>query len=150
MDAKAERLPERGREAIDKALVLAPKNSWALAALGAWNLEIVKRAGPVLADIVYGANRTEGLKSFRAALTGDPGNLLLHFHFALTILALDAEEFRPEAVAALTAADNDQRQDALTKFSRKRAIELNQVLRSGTPQEIEALVRKFQGYPPAS
>jgi tetratricopeptide (TPR) repeat protein len=148
MDAKAERLPERGREAIDKALELAPHNAWALAARGAWNLEIVHRAGPVLADVTYGAGRTEGLRYFHEALAADPGNLLLHFHFALAILALDTGEFRREAIAALEAGYKDRRADALTKFTRKRADTLMSLLKGGKSDEIEALVRKFQGYPP--
>jgi hypothetical protein len=150
MDAKAERLPERGREAIDKALELAPHNAWALAARGAWNLEIVQRAGPVLADVTYGAKRTEGLRYFHEALAADPGNLLLHFHYALTILALDADEFRTEAISAIEAGYKDPRADALTKFTRKRADTLNSLLKVGKSDEIEALVRHYQGYPPES
>lgn len=150
MDAKAERLPERGREAIDKALELSPANPWALAARGAWNLEIVTRGGPILADVTYGASRTDGLRYFREALAADPDNLMLHFHFALSILALDADEFRSEAVAALEAGHKDPRTDALTQFTRKRAGKLTELLKAGKTDAIETLVRKFQGYPPES
>jgi hypothetical protein len=148
MEAKAERLPERGREAIDHALKLTPKNPWALAARGAWNLEIVHRAGPVLADVTYGAERTEGLRFSRAALALDPSNLLLHYHYALTILALDVDDYRTEAAAALVAGYKDPRTDALTRFTRKRADTLKDLLANGSSEEIEALVHKFQGYPP--
>jgi tetratricopeptide (TPR) repeat protein len=150
MDARNERLPERGRKAIDRALELAPQNPWALAARGAWHLEIVHRAGPVLAGITYNAGHPEGLEWFRRALAADPSNLLLHFHYALTILALDAEEYRGEAAAALEAGYKDPRADALTRFTRKRTDELNKLLGTGKAREIEALVRKFQGYPPES
>jgi hypothetical protein len=150
MDARSERLPERGHKAIDKALKLAPRDPWALAAHGAWNLEIVHRAGPVLASVTYGADRREGLKSFREALSIDPGNLLLHFHYALTILSLDADDYRAEAAAALEAGYKDARADALTKFTRKRADELKKLLNGGAADDIKALVRTFQGYPPGS
>jgi hypothetical protein len=150
MEAKSERLPERGRDAIDKALKLAPRNPWALAADGAWNLEIVSRAGPVLAGVTYGAGRRDGLKSFRGALKADPGNLLLHFHFALAILALDVDDYRAEAATALEAGYKDPRADALTRFTRKRADELKNLLDSGSAADIEPLVRKLQGYPPES
>jgi hypothetical protein len=147
LDAKEERLPEKGRAAIDKALELAPHSPWALAARGAWNLEIVHRAGPVLADVTYGAGRSDGLKYFREALARDQSNLLLHFHFALTILALDSDRFRAEAAAALTAGERDARADALSQFTRRRARELADLLKTGSEEEIEALVRKYQGYP---
>jgi hypothetical protein len=147
MEARTERLPEKGRAAIDKALELAPHSPWALAARGAWNLEIVDRAGPVLADVTYGAGRTSGLQDFREALARDPSNLLLHFHFALTILALDLDDFRAEAAVALTAAERDSRADALSQFTRKRARELSVLLKTGTDKEISARVRELQGYP---
>jgi len=150
LDARTERLPERGRKAIDKALTLAPRNPWALAANGAWNLEIVNRAGPVLAGVTYGAGRSEGLKSFREALSADPDNLLLHFHYALAILALDVDDYRAEASAALEAGYKDARTDALTKFTRKRADMLEKQLDGDAAADIKALVRKFQGYPPES
>jgi tetratricopeptide (TPR) repeat protein len=145
--AQADRMPERGRDAIDKALKLDPGNTWADASLGAWHLEIVHRAGPVLAALTYGAYRSDGLQHFRAAIARDPANLLLHYHFALSILALDADEFRQEALRALQAGYNDQRSDALTQFSRKRAQLLEALLANGTAEQIDALVRKYQGYP---
>ncbi len=148
MEARSERLPDKGAEAIATALALAPRSAWALAARGAWNLEIVHRAGPVLADVTYGAGRNRGLKDFRDALEIEPANLLLHFHFALTILALDADDFRDEAKAAIEAGLKDSRADALNAFTRKRAFELLELLKAGTDDEIETLVRKFQGYPP--
>lgn len=148
LEAKEQLLPEKGRAAIDTALKLAPHNAWALAARGAWNLEIVHRAGPVLADVTYGAGRNSGLNDFREALARDRNNLLLHFHFALTILALDMKGFRAEAAAALVAGERDTRADALSQFTRKRARELAGLLKTGTDKEIKALVRKFQGYPP--
>ena len=147
MEARAEELPEKGRRAIDKALELDPLSPWARAALGAWHLEVVRHAGPVLADITYGARRSEGLKAFHEALAADPGNLLLHFHFALSILALDVEEFRSDALTALRDGYKDPRADALTKFTRARADKLMEALKSGTTEEIETLVRRYQGYP---
>jgi hypothetical protein len=147
MEASAEELPEKGRRAIDKALELDPLSPWARAALGAWHLEVVRHAGPVLAEITYGARRSDGLKAFRAALAVDPANLLLHFHFALSILALDVEEFRGDALIALQDGYKDARADALTKFTRARADKLAEALKTGTTEEIEALVRRYQGYP---
>ena len=40
------------------------------------------------------------------------------------------------------------RNDALVRFTRKRAAELENTLKSGKPRDVEALVRKLQGYPP--
>ncbi len=145
--AQSLQTPERGRAAIDKALKLDPKNTWANASLGAWHLEIVHRAGPVLAAVTYGAYRSDGLKHFRGALAREPSNLLLHFHFALSILALDTDEFHREALVALQVAYKDPRTDALTEFTRRRARLLEALLTRGTSEQIEDLVRTYQGYP---
>jgi hypothetical protein len=146
-EAQSEGLAEKGRAAIDRALVLDPLNSWARASLGGWNLEIVHRAGGTLASLLYGANEEEGLKNFRAALSQDRGSLLLHYHYALSILALDPERFRDEALLTLQANYKDANTDALIAFTRKRANHLLDVLRTGDTDAIAKLVRRFQGYP---
>lgn len=148
MDAQAESLPEKGRAAIDKALEFDPVNPWALAALGGWHLEIVRRAGPVLAETLYGANEHEGLDNFRRAIKQDPANFLLRYQFALSILALDFEEHRVEAIGMLTWNDQDAPTDAVAKFTRARARQLTQLLFQDSKDQVEATVREFQGYPP--
>jgi tetratricopeptide (TPR) repeat protein len=146
--AQADGLAESGRAAIDKALELDPANIWARASLGGWHLEIVSRAGPFLARTLYDANEEDGLKFFHEALAADLGSLVVHYHFALSILALDAERFRAEAEKSLADGAKDPRADALTLFTRTRAENLRALLKSGSDGEISALVRKYQGYPP--
>ncbi len=150
LDAQSEGLAEKGRAAIDRARELDPLNSWARASLGGWHLEIVHRAGSILASVLYGANEEEGLSNFRAAIKGDPGSLLLHYHFALSILALDDKRFRDEALATLEAGLKDPRADTMTAFTRKRAFTLIEKLKGGSQDDIETLVRHYQGYPAAT
>ena len=147
-EARSESLAERGRAAIDKALELDPSNIWARASLGGWHLEIVHRAGSILAAVLYGAHEDDGLKSFRDALAADTTSLLVHYHFALSILALDVERFRAEAAKALDDGKKDQHRDALTRLMRVRADKLQELLKSGKDEEIAALVHRYQGYPP--
>jgi hypothetical protein len=146
-EAQSEGLAEKGHAAIEQALELDPLNSWARASLGGWNLEIVHRAGGTLASVLYGATEEEGLKQFRAALSQDRGSLLLHFHYALSILALDPIKFRDEALLTLQAGYKDPGADALTAFTRKRTDHLLDTLRTGSADDIAKLVRRDQGYP---
>lgn len=150
LEAQSEGLAEKGRAAIYRALELDPLNIWARASLGGWHLEVVHRAGPILASVLYGANEEQGLLNFRRALTADPNSLLLHYHYALSILALDAKRFRDEALATLEAGSKDTRTDALLAFTHKRADKLNETLKTGSLDDIEALVRRYQGYPTAT
>jgi len=147
-EAQAEGLADKGRAAIDRALELDPQNAWARASLGGWHLEIVKRGGPVLASVMYGASESEGLKNLRMALAPNPTNLLLSYHFALSILALDPDRFRTEALSTLKSGEADTTADAMTAFTRKRTDKLIELLKTGSADEIETLVRKFQGFPP--
>jgi len=147
LDAQAEGFAEMARAALDRALELDPSNNWARASLGGWHLEIVYRAGPAFASILFGANEDDGLAHFRKALAAEPDSLLLHYHFALSILAVDPDAFRAEAAAMLTRGLSDPRADAMTRLMRPRARELQKLLAAGGDEEIERLVRRFQGYP---
>ncbi|MBL8782054.1 MAG: hypothetical protein JNL06_14055 [Alphaproteobacteria bacterium] len=147
LDAQSEGLAEKGRAAIDRARELDPMNSWARASLGGWHLEIVHRAGSILASVLYGANEEEGLSNFRAAIEEDPGSLLLRYHYALSILALDEERFRDEALATLETGLKDSRVDTMTTFTRKRAFTLLEKMKAGQQDDIERLVHHYQGYP---
>jgi tetratricopeptide (TPR) repeat protein len=146
VEAQSQRLAEKARRSLDKALELDRENTWALASLGAWHLEIVHHAGPILAEIAYGASRSRGLELYRRALNADPSNIILHVHFALSILALDQDDFHEEALEALTAAINVPTNDALNMFNQNQARQLVESLQSSDPRKIAPLVRRFQGF----
>ena len=146
MQARSENLPEKAHDSLTKALELDPHSLWAQASLGAWNLEIVHHARPVLAAISYGATKSRGLSLYRQALARNSSNVVLHVHFALSILALDQMSFHDEAQAALAAALSVPTNDALALHSQNQARELQRTLRSQDPDALAGLVRRFQGY----
>ena len=110
-------------------------------------MEIVRRAGSLLASILYGASEDEGLANFRKAIAADPTNVLLQFNYALALLALDRDRFESEADAALIEGIKDAREDALTRIMRMRAETLMQALKTMSEDDVEAMVRRFQGFP---
>ncbi len=146
IDAQSEHLAEKAHDSLTKALELDPANIWALASLGAWHLEIVHHAGPILAEITYTASRSRGLTLFREALARDPSNAILRVHFALSILALDQVSFRNEAQSALAAALKVPTNDAFTIFMQSQARQLNRALQSDDPERLATLVHRLQGY----
>lgn len=146
MRARSENLPEKAHDALTRALELDPENIWAQASLGAWHLEIVHHAGPVLATLSYGATKSRGLSLYREALARNPSNVVLHVHFALSILALDQKSFHDEAQSALSAALSVPTRDALALYSQNQARELSRALQSDDPGALASLVRRFQGY----
>ncbi len=145
-EARAGNLAEKARDSLDHALALDPSNVWARASLGAWHLEIVHHAGPILAELSYGASRSQGLKLYREALADAPQNAILHFHFALSLLALDPDRLTPEAHSALEDAITVDTTDALTLFTQDQARQLLRALQENNEAATAALVRRFQGY----
>jgi len=146
--ARAEGLAEEAQALLERAVAMAPANAWAQASFGAWHLEIVQHAGPVLADLIYGASRDKGLLHFRTALTLDPHNALIQMNFALALLAMEREEMVTEATRALEIAVADDSRDHLVSYTRHQARQLLQALNDSDKGKVSRLVRQFQGWPP--
>lgn len=139
--------PEEARRNLDKALASDPKNPWALAALGGWNIEIVRGGGERLARWLYGASLEEGQRHFDAAFKAAPGNLVLHYQYALSLSGLDLDEWWPLVSDELARAAAAAPQTAYERFAQGRARALLAALRKNDRAAFDALVRRDQGYP---
>lgn len=146
--ARREGLAEKVRARLDTALSLDPGNPWAEASLGAWHLEIVTHAGPVLASLLYGANEKQGLGLYRNALRKAPHEPMLHYQFALALLASDDPEREPEARQALHNVTTAPEPDALARFASTRARMLLDTMTATRHAERQRLVKQLQGYRP--
>jgi len=127
------RLPQRGRSHIERALELDPANPWGRALLGAWHLEIVRRAG----ERTFGADTETGLQHYRAAarVAETPA---IPYHFALALLALDAETHGDEALDHLTTAASMETATAFDTALREQArslLEITATFRSAGAEE---------------
>jgi tetratricopeptide (TPR) repeat protein len=146
--ARREGLAEKVRARLDTALTIDPGNPWAEASLGAWHLEIVSQAGPWLASLLYGADEKEGLSLYRKALRAAPDAPILHYQFALALLARDGDRYALEARQALQRVQSAQEPDALMRFTAKRARLLLDAMGTADRRTLLQLVRSFQGYAP--
>ena len=146
--ARAEGLADEALALLKRAVAMAPANAWAQASLGAWHLEIVQHAGPVLADLMYGASRDKGLQHYRTALTLDPHSALLQMNFALALLAMEREDMVTQATRALEITIADDSQDHLVSYTRRQARQLLQALKDRDMKTVSRLVRQFQGWQP--
>lgn len=146
-EARAEGLAEQAKDRLDKAMAIDPTNVWARASLGAWNIEIVHHAGKILASLMYGASQSEGLSLYRAALNDAPAIAVLHFHYALSILSLDQDEFRAEAERELRHTLSISVDDALTRHVQSQASTVLNAMPTCSPRELGEMVSRLQGYP---
>jgi hypothetical protein len=137
--------PTEAKTNLDAALADDARNPYALAALGGWNIEIVRAGGAFLAHTLYGAREDEGLALFDRAIATAPGNVAVRYQIALSLSGYAPERFHARIVSELGAAIHDEPQTAYEKFIQARAAELLSLV--DKPDAFAAKVRAFQGYP---
>jgi hypothetical protein len=138
---------KEAKQHLDQALRLDPKNAWALAALGGWNIEIERKAGARLAHWVYGASAEAGRKDFAAAFAAAPDNLVLRYQYALSLAGLGGDEWRKAATDSLDRASTMAPRTAYEKFAQARAQELLAAIRKNDHDTVDKLLKRDQGYP---
>jgi hypothetical protein len=139
--------PEEAKTQLDEALQHDPQNSWALAALGGWHVEIVRGGGATLARWLYSASVPAGISCFEKAFKTAPDNVVLRYQYALSLGGLDPVLYRSAITDALMRADSGAALSAYDRFAQKRARELLAVLKSGDQAAFSRIVRRDQGYP---
>jgi tetratricopeptide (TPR) repeat protein len=139
LSAALTRLPQRSRTQMDRALALDPGNPWANALLGAWHLEVVRRAG----EGMFGADSQAGLERYRAAvrLSNTPD---IPYHFALALLARDAEAHGDEALEQLRAAAAMETGTTLEAGMRMLAQSLLGIAETSRSAAAEEAVRRLE------
>lgn len=145
--ARAHNYPGKAKDELDAALALAPKDAWALGALGGWNIEIVRTGGARLASWFYGATDDAGLAAFAAAFRLAPDNLSLRYQYALSLSGYDLDRFRKQVDDALARVAKLKPVTAYEITAQRRAAELAALLKKGDRAGFDARVQRYQGYP---
>ena len=139
--------PEDAREAIEHALTVAPNDDWALAALGAWHIEVVRNGGSLLARTIYGARVEAGKDYFYKAFSAEPNNLVIRFQFALSLSGYDFDANSGPATAALESVRAIEPRTVYEGVIKERAQRLLDLIKANKRSEYLALVNRYQGYP---
>ena len=145
--ARVHNMPGEAKDELDAALKADPHNPYALAAMGGWNVEIVRAGGGYLARKIYGASIAEGLSLFDRAEHAAPGNVAVRYQIALSLSGYDPDIYRSRIESELTAAMRDAPATAYEKAMQTRAAELLALLRRGDSDKFDDLAHKYQGYP---
>ena len=138
---------KEAKDEIDAAIADDPRNAWAWAALGGWNVEVVHGGGRTLARWIYGATIETGMADFQRAFALDPSNFVLRYQAALTLAAYDRDRFRTEIAAELENSIAARPRTAYEVFAQARARALLAALSAGDLVTFDQLVRHDQGYP---
>ena len=145
--ARLKGYPGKVKSALDAALAIDPKNAWALAARGSWNIAIVRGGGAALARLFYGATLKDGMDDFATAFSVAPDNMVVLYQYALTLSEYDAVHYHDYIAAALTHVVRTTADTAYERLMQKRAGELLELLKKGDRDVFDARIRKYQGYP---
>lgn len=145
--ARRQNFPDTAKHAIDAALKADPKNAWALAALGGWNLAIVHGGGSFLAALFYGATINKGLAAFNAAFEASPNNIAVRYQYALSLSMFNETRYQPQIEDALTRTVAVPATTAYDRMVQKRAGDLLALLKKGETDAYMVLVKKYEGYP---
>jgi hypothetical protein len=147
LHARFARYPEQAKEAIDRALAVAPDDSWSLAAAGTWHIEVVRNAGSLLARALYGASVKMGEDYLRRAVAAEPEDLVIRLQHALLLSGLDLDTNKEEVIAELAAATRTEPRTAYERAIEVRAARLLDLIKANRRAEYMALVNRYQGYP---
>ena len=142
-DAWRKRYAQRGRRLIDEALALSPDQPRALALLGGWHLEVLRRGGGAGA-LFLGARYASGIAAFDRARAAAPNDPAISLHYAVALLALDARKNAAQARDLLAAAGAAPSTDAVSAALREEARRLGAVLAaSGAQAAVRMINQKF-------
>ncbi len=118
------RLPQKGRDHIERAIVLDPENPWGPAMLGAWHFEVVRRAGEGRLDSSLDAAFTH----YRAAVLMEDVEPAIPYHFALALAAKDPVAHREEIDALLAQVAAHPSEAAFDQTARALGASLGELL----------------------
>ncbi len=145
--ARLDNDPAQARENLETALRLQPDNAYALAALGGWNVEVVRACGKFLARKLYDASLEQGMSLFDRAVRAAPRNVAVRYQIALSLAGLDRNTHSGRIENELEAAIRAAPETAYEKFVQTRAGELLALLKQGDRETFDEKVRIYQGYP---
>jgi hypothetical protein len=120
---------KEGHELLLRARELAPDDPWPDGLLGIWHLQIVRHGSAVLAAELYGASAEAGRELCREAAVLAPQALALRYGCAVSLLDVDPERFRREALSALVAIVRMPAADAAERLVQRAARERIAALR---------------------
>ncbi len=123
LDAVSQNIATRVRDRIEIALELDPLSAQARVSLGRWHAELINRAGPLLARVLYKARRKDAVQFLRSAYELEPRSKEIALNYALGLLALNRNKYRDEVRSLLEQSIAIPAINAYEKLLHEHAIE---------------------------
>jgi tetratricopeptide (TPR) repeat protein len=132
IDAYFQGYADKSSEHLAIARGLEPNNPWTYWLFGGWNYEVVRLAGPILADTLFSASLAAGRAAFNKAISLMPECVVLQYSFARALLMDDPKANREEAIRVLDKALEATPKNHLDNIIAGRARTVMDAVKSGS------------------
>ena len=109
------------RDALAKALELAPKHAEAAVAFGAYQSEVIDKVGGIVAGLTYGAKKESALKHFELAMKLFPESPIVHIEYANGLILLFGKARLDDATRLYEQAAAKKPADAMERLDVEHA-----------------------------
>jgi tetratricopeptide (TPR) repeat protein len=116
MEALAQGLGGKVKDALERTLALQPKHAEAHAALGTYHAEVVSKVGGMLARLTYGATKEQALEHYDRALALHPQSAIVRIEYANGLLLLFGNRRLDDATRLYVEASKLEPCDAMEKL----------------------------------
>jgi len=111
------------RDALAKTLALDAKHAEAAVAFGAYESEVINKAGALVAGLTYGAKKESALAHFEQALQLFPESPIVHIEYANGLILLFGKSRLDDATKLYEEAAAAKPQDAMERLDVEHAKE---------------------------
>ncbi|HUJ86797.1 MAG TPA: hypothetical protein VLX30_08110 [Burkholderiales bacterium] len=116
LEALAQGIGAKIRDALARTLELEPKHAEAHTAVGTYHAEIIDKVGAMLGALTYGASKDEALKHYRKALELHPHSAIARVEFAGGLLMMYGKARVDEATRLMVEASEIEPCDAMERL----------------------------------
>jgi tetratricopeptide (TPR) repeat protein len=116
VEALAQGLGGKVKDALERTLVLQPEHAEAHAALGTYHAEVVGKVGGMLARLTYGASKDQALEHYDRALALHPHSAIVRIEYANGMLLLFGNRRLDDATRLYVEASKLESCDAMEKL----------------------------------
>jgi tetratricopeptide (TPR) repeat protein len=116
VEALAQGIGGKIRDALARTLELEPKHAEAHTAVGTYHAEIIDKVGSILGGLTYGASRDKALDHYRKALALHPDSAIARVEFAGGLMMMFGKSRLDEATRLTVEASKLEPKDAMERL----------------------------------
>jgi hypothetical protein len=135
------KMPSKTLTTIKKFREMYPNDALGLALEGAWHLGVIRKVGEKNGRDWFGASLDEGVNLYNKAIAISSDDTLIEVNYAMSLLAVDANRWRPLAEGLLLNGTNRDEQDYLSKQVKLKSMEVLRVI--SDDKKSKAYAQKF-------